>query len=138
MVVSGRVTQRKNTAPAKPSGYRVPARTARAVFEGTEWDGCEVTLKINATIGTLIDLSRMRDDNDIDALLSFLADVVVSWNVEDDNGPIPATSDGMRRIDPFLMNALLDAWQGAVTGQMEVPAPLAQPSSGGGTSTSPT
>ena len=133
--MTGRTTPRKRT-PAKPKGFRVPARTARAVFTDPDFAGAEVQLKINATIGSLLDLQAMRDEGDVEALFGFLAEVVMSWNIEDDDGLIPVTADGMRRIDPFLMNGLLDAWEAAVTGQIEVPAPLAQRSSGGGTSTS--
>lgn len=62
-------------------------------------------------------------------LLAAYADVLVEWNLELDPGtPVPATFEGLCRLDAGQVMRIIAAWQKAVS---DVPAPLPEPSSSG-------
>ncbi|HZO70059.1 MAG TPA: hypothetical protein VFB74_34115 [Kribbellaceae bacterium] len=84
-------------------------------------------------VGELTELRERKltaaDIKRIFELFELFAEHLVSWNLEDDKGePVPTTVDGVRAQDLDFGLMLMFAWLDAVTG---VPAPLAQPSSGG-------
>lgn len=59
---------------------------------------------------------------------------LIEWNVELRGEPVPATYDGVLRLDPTLAMQIITAWMNAF---VSVATPLAMPSSGGGTSAVP-
>lgn len=40
--------------------------------------------------------------------------VLIAWNLDDEDGPIPADAEGMRRIPPALANLIHERWRQAV------------------------
>lgn len=114
-------------------GYVPKKKTYRLQFEGDEYDGLEVRMHGLST-GQYMDLFQLKEDAEEDGesrhqLFELMADRLVSWNVEHEDGsPVPATLDGVREQDlPFTM-AIIDAWQQAIAG---APAPLPQGSPAG-------
>lgn len=110
-------------------GYKLPERVARITFEGQTFDGAEVVLSLKVPMGAFLEAQTMRDTGDAKALFAFLASVLKEWNLEDGDGPIPATYDGLMRIDDAgFITALMDGWTRAVA---SVPDPLGGASSNG-------
>ena len=112
-------------APQK--GFRLPEKTARINFEGTDYDGAEIRVLLSVTFAQFIALreSAQGEDQEVMARL-FGQDVLMEWNLEDDDGqPIPADGDGMLAIPLELTNLIVQHWVEAVSG---VPAPLEAPS----------
>lgn len=114
-------------------GYRPKQKIYTLEFEGEEYDGLEVRIR-GLNTGQTLDLDVARADGSEEAIRSILelmADRLIEWNVEDDDGqPVPPTFDGVRTLDLDFNWKIIDAWQNAVAG---VPAPLDEPS----TSTEP-
>lgn len=121
-------------------GYRRQRPTYHLVFADEEYAGLEVkvrsgSVKTYRAIASLAghefsdppspeDLARQA------ALDEAFVSVLVSWNVEDDDGqPVPATLAGLESLDlPFVL-AIVLAWMEAVAGG--VGGPLPQPSADG-------
>jgi len=113
--------------PAVRKGFRIPEKTARITFEGTDYDGAEIILRLSVTFAQFIALreSAQGDDQEVMARL-FGETVLMEWNLDDaDGNPIPANSDGMLSIPIQLTNLVVQHWVEAVAG---VPAPLSETS----------
>ena len=113
--------------PAVRKGFRVPEKTARITFEGTDYDGAEIILRLSVTFAQFIALreSAQGDDQEVMARL-FGETVLMEWNLDDaDGNPIPANSDGMLSIPIQLTNLVVQHWVQAVAG---VPVPLVETS----------
>jgi hypothetical protein len=120
------ITTNGTTAKAK-KGFRLPEKTARITFEGTDYDGEEIQLRLSVSFAQFIALreSAQGEDQEVMARL-FGQNVLMDWNLEDDDGqPIPADGDGMLAIPIVLTNLIVQHWVEAVSG---VPAPLEPPS----------
>ncbi len=117
-------------------GFKLPERTARIDFSQSDYAGAEVYVTLKIKIGTFREWEQIRADADIDSVADIILTLVKSWNLEDEDGPIPLTRDGIDRIDDlaFLL-AIMDGWRGAIAGVTEVEADLKAPSSNGITST---
>ncbi len=127
--------------------------TKRKVYV-LDFAGLEVRAR-STTLGRMLDMGDMvdaaGDDLDVDALAAMpaaaqkklvgermagmrriiddFAAVLVSWNLEDDDGrPIPATTEGLRTLDPGELMTIIRTWQRVVA---DAPAPLPGPSSSG-------
>lgn len=107
-------------------GYIPKKTTYKLDFAGTEQEGLEVQLRALDT-GQMLDLTELIEQAESDAqarnaLFLLLAEQLVSWNVETEDGaPVPATIDGVRAQEPAFNNAIINAWQEAMAG---VPTPL--------------
>ena len=109
--------------------FKLPARTARLLFEGEEWTGAEVKVKFDLPIGTLIRLQALaRTPDDLTEMCQIIAGFLVEWNIEDDAGPLPATYEGLLRASPAFLVKFCEEW---IKAQIEVPAPLEAPSTNG-------
>lgn len=109
-------------------GY-VPKRKIYTLdFAGTDFDGLEVRVR-GLTTGELLDAMEKQGEAAADAdsqafreLLDLMADRIVSWNVETEDGqPVPASLDALKAQDPDFNLAIVNAWTTAISG---VPAPL--------------
>src|SRR5215510_14389149 len=96
-------------------------------------EGLEVRAR-SITTGKLLALSRLRAPTltaeDVEELFMALADALVDWNLEDENGnPVPATVEGLYAQDLDFAQRIVWAWIDAVSG---VDAPLEPSSPSGG------
>lgn len=66
-----------------------------------------------------------------DPLLTAMASVVTSWNLEDDDGEVKVCYEGLAALEPWAVREIVNAWMEAVSG---VSVPLESGSGGGGTS----
>lgn len=105
---------------------RVKRRQYKLVFQDEALAGVEITVR-SLTSGQLIELQESGASHE--KLTKMLAEQLVSWNVEDEDGtPVPATLDGIRSLDLGFNKTVIDVWTDAVMG---VKAPLPQSSNGG-------
>jgi hypothetical protein len=113
------------------AGYTRKRKTYRLEFDGTDQDGLTVRIR-GLTIAQLDTLQEAEIDNTVDgrrATQELLAEQLVEWNMEDDDGrPLPPTLDSIRSLDPAEFSAIISAWATAIAG---VTDPL-EPSSNGG------
>jgi hypothetical protein len=106
-------------------GY-VPRRTLYKLdFSETEHAGLEVVTK-SASMAALLDILSLADvveaaglknadRTQMDRLFSLFDEVLVSWNVEaEDGGAVPATKDGLLSQDPEFVMAVINAWAQAM------------------------
>ena len=100
--------------------YKLVPRTALLVFED-EHKGAEVKVTLDHPLGMFIEAQKLQESQDLDGICRFVAGILVDWNLEDKQGPLPATYEGILRAYPALINALITEWMKA---QVSPPAPL--------------
>lgn len=125
-----------------PMGHTVQRKVYAITFDGGEYEGMEVKAR-SAGFGqyrriaelATITMSRPPSREDLQRLADLLAsfaDVLVSWNLQEEDGAaIPATLAGLEGLEPQYALTIVLGWMEAVAG---VAAPLEQPSDGGDTS----
>jgi hypothetical protein len=96
--------------------YRRDPKVYKLVFDDTtDFAGLEVRAK-SVDLGTLLHLTSLVNAprlsvEDVEALLTGLAEALVSWNVEDEHGePIPATKEGLYSGDPVEAISIVRKW----------------------------
>lgn len=104
------------------SGYRLKQRTALLIFED-DYAGAEVKVALDHPLAVFVEAQKLQESQDIEGLCHFVADILISWNLEDKDGPIPATYEGVLRAYPAFVNTLITQWMEA---QVSPPAPLAE------------
>jgi hypothetical protein len=124
-------------------GFRPQRQLVQLDFSQTEFAGLEITTRavpVSTLLGfiELIDQAealdakafKPEDLNVVRELFARFAAVLVSWNVEDDDGqPVPATVDGLTSQDfPFVMS-VISTW---ITALSQAPPPLRSASKPGG------
>ncbi len=118
----------------KIKGYQVPRREALITFEGTDYDGAELTCVLDVSLSTLFAFQRLSNggqDDGENVFRKFGDEILISWNLQDSDGnPVPATADGFCSQPPAFASAVLSHWKDAVTG---LTTPLEEPSRGGDT-----
>jgi len=101
---------------------QIPSRRIRLTFD--EVPGLEIYMGSMSVAEALA-----FDENSVDDRFAKFADLLHSWNVEDEQGrPVPATIDGIRSIEISFAYKIMQAWTDALTG---VPGPLDRPSTDG-------
>ena len=108
-------------------GFRLPERTARITFEGTDYDGAEIRVRLSVTFAQFIALRESAQGEDQEGMARLFGEtVLMDWNLEDAGGNlIPADGDGMLAIPLELTNLVVQHWVEEVAG---VPSPLSEPS----------
>jgi len=115
----------------RPGGYKRKAPVAVLLFD--DYEGLEVRAKAPA-MGALLGLADLAEAADADAraarkLLEEFAGYLVSWTVEDDDGPVPATLDGLLSLDtPFVLQ-VVKAWIDGLAG-VDPTSPARSPAGG--------
>ena len=114
------------------AGYRIPEKTARITFDGTDYDGAEILVRLNVSFRHYVTLREAAEGNDQARMAElFGSEVLMSWNLEDASGaPVPANGDGMLQIPLTLAMLIVQHWVEAVA---DVPAPLSETSADIGT-----
>jgi len=109
------------------AGYRIPEKTARITFDGTDYDGAEILVRLNVSFRHYVTLREAAEGNDQARMAElFGGEVLMSWNLEDASGaPVPANGDGMLQIPLTLAMLIVQHWVEAVA---DVPAPLSETS----------
>lgn len=105
-------------------GYRPKRRVYALDFTGTEYEGLQASVR-GSTVGEELELNDMEftGENIVKALVSRL----ISWNVEDETGPVPTTFDGVCTQDVAMVTAILNALRTVNSGVSD-PLPQSSPS----------
>lgn len=113
-------------------GFKATRKRYHLKFADPEMNGLQV-VAFSGSTGDILNIMGMASGDDTSKgsveTLELFAKNLVSWNLEDDDGlPIPATLDGLKRLDLDFVMLLIQGWVQAV---QEVPAPLETPSTSG-------
>lgn len=120
-------------------GFKIPHKTARLVFEGEEFEGCEVTVSLEMTFAAQQHLDELKEAKDFEMLMQFIVEnAVTSWNLEDDAGkPLPINVASFMAMPGWFGMAILHGWGAALDKASDVTAPLGKPSPNGANSEEP-
>ena len=112
-------------------GFQNKRKIFKLTFSDPESEGLEVRAK-SPTMDDYLTLQGMAGVEvgmqKFSELIGLFAKSLLSWNVEDDGVPIPATLEGAKTLEPDFLLEIMDAWMDAVNG---VDAPLGKPSEDG-------
>lgn len=118
-------------------GFEAPRKIYKLIFADEDMEGLEVRVR-TTSMGNILAMAELDgmdaahlSPEDIIKLresFGFLADALVSWNLEEDGVAVPTTVDGLLSQDPEFIFGIIKAWTGVMT---TVPAPLAPPSQDG-------
>lgn len=98
-----------------------------------EFRGFEVRMR-RPSIEVLIGIDKARSNDDLsmgrklEHFMSALASCLISWNLESEGVPVPATLGSLRQQDDGLVMAMLNGWIGKVS---KASPPLAESSPSG-------
>ena len=114
------VEKKRNGASGR---YRIQTRTARMLFGGTIYEGAEVVVRLDVSVGLFVGLQDLiAEEKQLLVFYEFGEKVLQSWNLEDDDGmPYPASGDGMNSIPIALATIILQKWVEEAT---QLPDPL--------------
>lgn len=105
-------------------GFRPKRRIYDLQFEDPDMEGLEVKIRhVDTGQSLALDSAISSGGEDgVRVCLDLLAENMIEWNVEDDNGqPVPVTMDGLLSQELDFNLAIVNAWREAILG---VPAPL--------------
>ena len=117
-------------------GFKVPRKTARLVFEGDEFEGCEIVCALDITFDAQEHLEELQKANDNRKTLAYFAEnCIVSWNLVDDDGKeLPITGASFFNFPGWFGILVLNGWAEGVKKASGVSGPLVEPSKNGSTS----
>lgn len=116
--------------------FKEPSRTLRIVFDDEDYAGAEVVCRRTVPMSVYFGMARAQQGENIgeieEAVKAFGDEVLVSWNVvDDDDKPLPANGEGMTAVSFMFARQILSGWMAGMAG---LPGPLVEPSSDGNTS----
>lgn len=113
-------------------GYKITPKVYRLVFE--EFEGMVVRMRSMPVRDLLAVMGQADAEDEVEGIrdsIRVLADHLVDWNLEDEDGhPLPATQESLESLEIGMVNRLTEEWMAAVTG---VSGPLGSASSPGST-----
>jgi hypothetical protein len=104
-------------------GFRKEPTHYKLSFEDEKLRGLEVIVKA-LPLRDFLEIQRLTVESGDDAAKQFeqnksvymkFADAIVSWNLEDDNGPVPATFEGVIDQESSFVAILIKGWLEAMT-----------------------
>lgn len=115
---------------------KLETKTVTLAFEAPhEYAGLEVRLRRSLPLKLLFEFQKVEETGlTAEVIEQFAAAALVSWNLEDDDGPVPATAEGLMGQDVGFVGALIRNWQEVLT---QPAAPLGGDSPNGGPSREP-
>lgn len=97
-------------------------RVYRLAFADDDMNGLEVRAR-SVPLGQFFHLAKLLskgltlgDVDQVSELFSGFADALVDWNLENEDGPVPATLDGLYAQDIDFVLPVIEAWIDAVGG----------------------
>jgi hypothetical protein len=90
--------------------YKIEAKRLKLILD--DYEGAEVVCRLNISLGQMLELQEMGSDSSgiRAAYQRFGDDVLIEWSISDDQGPIPASGDGMLRLTSSLASTIMGAW----------------------------
>ncbi len=106
-------------------------------FEDPDFEGIEVKIR-STSLGRVLELRDQADAarsgkglDELSELVDTFVDKLYSWNIEDDDGPIPPTRNGLLTLDLSDALYIITSWFDAM---MSVDDGLGKASTSGGSS----
>lgn len=101
-------------------------------FGGTEYDGLEVRIR-GLTTGEFLELVTLsgattETSGETEKLLKLMSTHLVSWNLQDEDEPVPTTLEGISSNDLSMNMRIIDAWTDSMS---SVPASVEKKSPSG-------
>lgn len=114
-------------------GYKRKPKYIRFTFaDDTEYAGLSVTVRTVNLRSLLKIRAASAEADDVEVLAGLVADQLVEWNLEEEDGtPIAPSREALLDQDFDFLMAIINEWNATVAG---VSAPLEQPSTSGGKS----
>ena len=112
----------------KPVGFRITQNVSVLTFEGTQFEGAEIEVDLNAPLSLYLEAVDTKDNESeaISFFMKWVESVVVAWNLQNAKGePLAPTSKDAEKVPPLLLTFALERWVGRVTA---VPDPLVEAS----------
>ena len=112
--------------------FVLPDKRAVIELDDGDYAGAEITARLRLPMAVMLQVSAMGEsEHTREAWARAAGDLfcewgLVSWNLADHRGPIPADREGWDRLDYLAMQMIFGAW---LRGVVEPPAPLPVPSS---------
>jgi hypothetical protein len=102
-------------------GFRPKRKIYKLDFSGTDYEGLEVSMR-GPTVGEELEMESLQGQEGAGReVFRLMTGLLVEWNVEDEQGPVPTTFDGVCTQDSAMITAILNATREAASG---VPDPL--------------
>ena len=104
---------------AKDTGIKpfiLERRTCKLEFpESNPYHGMVIRARLDVDVKTFLDLQSLSQSENAqetkEAFLKFGSEIVLEWNLHDDNGQeIPATGDGFIQLPPAVCGEIIDSW----------------------------
>ena len=108
-------------------GYKLGASEEQLDFSGKpSLDGLEVRVNGDVPLSTFFDLQIWLASGDAklmrDAFILFGENILISWDLEDDDGEVPADGIGMMALPLTLAMAILEGWTEQMGSAKKAPA----------------
>ena len=100
-------------------GFKGAKRVLIVDFVGGDYEGAYVKLRLGVPMRKVFEYQELADANNIPGLLAVFADdILIEWNLEDeDDRPVPTTSEGMDDQDAAFGLYLWEQWTTAIQGK---------------------
>ena len=110
--------------------YKIEKTTLKLVLD--DYEGAEVVCRANISLGEMLEMRDLGSSEDgiREAYGRFASDVLLSWDIENEDGPVPVTADGLMSLPSSVAAAIMAAWGEQLTA---VPTKPSTVSSVGGT-----
>lgn len=106
-------------------GFKVGLRVLNLQFENDELEGLEVRAR-SLSIGRLLEVAKLHDqvksdvgDEALMELFKVFEQSLVSWNLEDESGPVAQTAAGLLTLDTSLALMIVMTWFDSITAVSE-------------------
>lgn len=100
-------------------GFEAPTNLLKLIFTDPSYEGLEVYVRFVGA-DDLAEASKLQHiaakdvrPSHVAGLLDQFAERLVSWNVTIDGEDVPATRDGIRRLDILFQLPIIEAWVSA-------------------------
>ena len=100
-------------------GFIIPKAKKITIKLNGDYKGAEISCVTKPSMATMVQIMGA-DETDIELQMrTFGNDVLSSWNLENEDGPIEANGDGMMILDTDLAGAIVSAWSDEIANPTE-------------------
>jgi len=105
-----------NTLVAKKNAFQISRRDCVLTFpSGHEFEGLEIKAKLDVNIGIFFEMQSMSQSSNSEEIQlvfnKFGDDVLISWNIIDDDGSeVDCSGKGFMTLPPSIAFSIITAW----------------------------
>lgn len=93
--------------------YQLLRREGVLEFDEEGLAAAEVRCKLDIPIGVLFEIERSISTDPLEGIRAFANNALVSWNIEDESGPVAADADGALSLPIGIILRIIKAWVSA-------------------------